>query len=235
MSVIDTRKYPKTGIYHVSNLHDVGLAGSEFSHEYLVHRVVEGGPDSGYSSISWMEMLANEFDTLIPSPSYYWIPGQLGSLSSEDIPISLLTTKEIQSAAQIASKLEPHFITPLAASLLSHKNRSWRRPDTALARQDVEVIAEALQQCRATEIEDYSKVTNVVTDVVYTQNYEEVKQMNILLQLLAEHTYGEDKATEGKASKKKGDKEEVGEANTVDEEKVSHEESAAKLWADRKF
>lgn len=70
-------------------------------------------------------------------------------------------------------------------------------------------------------MEDYSKVTNIVTDIVYAIEYEEIKQMNLLLQSLAEHTYSEDKAMEGKASKKKGDKEEVGEARTVEKKKVS--------------
>lgn len=43
MSVIDTREYPETGVYHVPNLHSVGLAGTEYAHEYLIHGIVDGG------------------------------------------------------------------------------------------------------------------------------------------------------------------------------------------------
>lgn len=208
MSVIDTRKYTKTAIYHVPNLYDAGLSRKQYPHEHLLHGIVEVGSGSGYSSISWNEAISKDFDTLVPRPPCYWIPNHIKPLP-QDQTISLLTKEEIEAAIRIASRFGPEFIIPLTASLLSHKPRSWRRPKSSFASQDVHAVAEALKQYPVADIEDYSKVTNVATDAVYALAYEEITQMNILLQLLAKHTLRE-KMEDRKKYEKKYDKNQAG-------------------------
>lgn len=218
MSIIDTRKYPKTGIYHVLNLQHVGLAERSYIHEYLVHGVVEGGPGSGYKSIPWTETISDDFDVLVPYTSSYWLVNYIKPLS-QDQSISPLTKEEIQAAIRIALKFGPKFIVPLTASLLSHKPRSWRLPQSSSASQDVRAIYEALKDHLSTEIENYSQVTNVATDAVYTLLYEEIHQMNILLQLLAKYTR-KDKMKDEKKSEKEGEEKAAGIKTKVDKIKL---------------
>ncbi|KAE9969559.1 hypothetical protein BLS_001602 [Venturia inaequalis] len=215
ISVIDTRKYPETAIYHVPNLQEIGLFEDEYIHEYLVHGVVEGGSGSGYKSISWTETINNDFDTLIIDTHENYAMFDLIKPVSQDQTISPLTQKEIQAAFRIASKFGPEFIIPVVASLLSHKPRSWRRPKSPLASEDIQAIAEALKKHPDAKMEDYSKITNIGTDAVSTFLYEEIHQMNILLRLLAEHTR-RDRMNDGKKSEKKGDEKQGGKPTKVD-------------------
>lgn len=69
ISMIDTRKYPNTAIYHCSSFQNASLCDGEYAHEYLVHGVVQGGPGSGYKSVLWSELAARGIDGRFPQ--YY--------------------------------------------------------------------------------------------------------------------------------------------------------------------
>lgn len=66
ISVIDTRRFPNQGIYHIPSLYDAGFADDMYDHEYFVHGIVKGGPNSGYRSVLWSELVAKGIGTLIP-------------------------------------------------------------------------------------------------------------------------------------------------------------------------
>lgn len=171
-------------------------------HEYLVHGVVDGGPVSGYYSISWDQSMTKKFDRMILHAPLYFTPSIVDPRVQEQ-DISPLTKKELQTAIRMATKFEPKFIIPLVASLLSHKPRSWRHPTSRLASRDVQTIVKALKKTPAPAIEDYSKVINIAADVVYIDGYQEIKQMNLLLQLLAERSYAKGKKETGKGRRSK--------------------------------
>jgi hypothetical protein len=79
---------------------------------------------------------------------------------------------------------DPQFLVPMTAALLSHKHRSWQRPSSKLAEDEVTFIAKVLRDGEETSVENHSKVTNLMEDTVYTTEYKDIKQQIILLRLL---------------------------------------------------
>jgi hypothetical protein len=67
-SVIDTRKFPQTGIYHVNDFRNAGFPVGYYAHEYLVHGVIQGGPGSGYSSVLWSDLVKLRIAEIMPHP-----------------------------------------------------------------------------------------------------------------------------------------------------------------------
>lgn len=71
----------------------------------MVHGVVQGGPDSGYRSVLWTELVATGVDRVIE-----WYQPQL------PLPIHI-----IRLAKKVVSSFGPELIVPVTAALLSCK------------------------------------------------------------------------------------------------------------------
>lgn len=113
ISVVDTRKFANTGIYYVPNLHSAGLTNDvSYADEYMVHGVIHGGPESGYRSVLWADLVAKGIDMVAPE---YGVDG----LSQTPESLTILTVK---LAKQVASLFGSDLIVPVTAALLTSNN-----------------------------------------------------------------------------------------------------------------
>lgn len=83
-----------------------------------------------------------------------------------------LKISEIEAAKRVAMAYGPQFVVPITVALLSHTHQSWQRPESELAKKEVEAIANVLREGDTALVEDYSQVAAVMKDVVYTLQYE---------------------------------------------------------------
>lgn len=98
--------------------------------------------------------------------------------------ILALTKGEIRMSEIVASAFAPQFIVPVAAALLSHPPRSWQRPNSDQAKYEAALFLWILRNGPAAEIENYSVVTNIMTDVLHQSRHREIDQLILLLRLL---------------------------------------------------
>ncbi|KAE9970621.1 hypothetical protein BLS_001955 [Venturia inaequalis] len=198
ISVIDTRRFPDTAIYHVNEFKNAGFEVDSFAHEYLLHGVVEGSPGSGYSSVLWSGLRRLGIYKVMPRR-----PGGLCPLP-EPLPTNTimppLEIADIQTAKRIAMAYGPLFAVPVIAALLSHTHRSWQRPESELAEKEVEAIARVMREGDVALVEDYSRVTAVMEDIVFTSRFEDVKQQITLLRLLSEYIHGKNAEIQGQTA-----------------------------------
>lgn len=187
ISAIDTRRFPNTAIYHVNDFQNAGFAVFPYPHEYLVHGVVRGGPDSGYTSVLWSDLRRLGISSIMPHHH------KVGSPLPELLPITTIMPRleiaDVQVAKRVAMAFDPRFIVPVIAALLSHRHRSWQEPKSELATEEVEAIAKVLREGDIALVEDYSQVNAVMEDIVFTIEFEDVKQQITLLRLLSEYTH----------------------------------------------
>lgn len=92
--------------------------------------------------------------------------------------------------------------------------------------------------CERARIEDYSKVSNIATDEVYTEVSVEIKQMILLLRLLANHIYakvteqhGEQRFEDAKPAEKGVAGAKADGASVGDESKASLRGMFEKFWS----
>lgn len=202
ISIIDTRRFPDTAIYHVNEFSKAGFRVGQYVHEYLVHGIVNGGVGSGYASVLWSDLEKNGMGGVMPHPSLFtW--QLMRDLQPSETAIEPLKTEEIEAVIRVALTWGSDFVVPVTAALLSYKHRNWQRPDSELAKREVEAIAEVLRQGGKASVEDYSQVDAVMKDIVYTHYYVDIKQQITLLRLLSEYTHGHKARVRAKTAKKK--------------------------------
>lgn len=186
ISMIATRKYPNTAIYHCPSLQNASLCDGEYAHEYLVHRVVQGGPGSGYKSILWSDLAARGIDDSFPQ---YYHGGP---------PHFTVTVTRARHAKHIASAYRPEFVVPFTAALLS----SWLDVDSEL-RDEVKLMRAVLYEDTETEVENFLGEANIMEDIVYISCFTAVKQFILLLRMLTEDTHGKNAKKLNEASMRK--------------------------------
>lgn len=196
IAIIDTRKFPGRGIYHVRDFHAAGWANSTYSWEYLIHGSIQGGPHSGYSSALWSDLVQAGIPSLI-SPQGLELE-HLPSLLPRNRTIPPLTTNEVETAIKVAIVFGRDSVVPVVAAVLSHVHRSWQRVDSPQARTETKMIGRAVFNYQDTgvtgyknmEVDDYTRTPAIMTDIVYTTRYVEIHQMINLLRLLSMECHG---------------------------------------------
>jgi len=188
IAIIDTRKLPNLGIYHVVDLQRAGFAKHPYDHEYHVHGVVHG---KGYSSVPWDELVKRGILSLLPTKTgdhMKHLPARVPP--SQKIPH--LTRKQICMAKGIAEAFGPDFIFPVIAATLSHEHRSWQRPASQAAHDEVKFIDKCLHEEMDTEVENYIREPAIMENIVYATGYVEIRQTIELLRMLTKLCHDED-------------------------------------------
>lgn len=177
--IIDTKMLWETNqAFYVPLLDFMSPGDFNYSHEYLVHGIIEG---------PWYKAIP--YSVLESSPGFDF--SSTWYFNYESVPVEPLT-KEVVEMARTAGKLfGPYFTLPVMLAILSCKRRDddlWRHGV------DNEAVEKVLNELPNTfKIpESWKKDRTITGHVISTRNYSDTKQMTRLMRAMVNHSKGKE-------------------------------------------
>jgi hypothetical protein len=208
--IIDTKMLWKTNqAFYVPLLDFMSPGDFNYSHEYLVHGVIEG---------SWYKAIP--YSVLESSPGFSFSSNWY--FNDESIPVEPLTEEAVEMARTAGKLFGGYFTLPMMLAILS-----CRRRDEALWRHrvDDEAVDKVLKALPSTfKIpESWMKDRTITGHVISTRNYSDTKQMTRLMRAMVNRSKG--KRNVHDPDDQSGDEEsEYGEATEEGPEEVERAE-----------
>ncbi|KAK5129122.1 hypothetical protein LTR08_003892 [Meristemomyces frigidus] len=170
VSVIDTKKLIGNVIMHVGSMGFVLPAEVlVYDEEYMAHGVIQG---PAHRAVRLSEVL-------IALPQYTPKGFNHSNFSS--------LAGEVETARRVGEQFGDSFVVPVTVAILTQKKRDaglWRSGKIP----ELKIIADALADCRIPR--KLCGDATILTDIVYTEGFEDVEQMIRLMRALVDERHG---------------------------------------------